>query len=546
MAGVNNSGAFAHFVKDTVPDYLAGLPVPSNLDELQNLSLYDLWHLAPLITVLLSPIFLYIASVRFRQAFDLEHNQSGLFQWASIFYNGDILSVLPFLLGFLPGAITFAAIYLAGKGTLLTWLTVAAGYVLVPVLDLIVGENSYNPTEDQEKKLTQNVWFRVVSLLYTPFYIATVIYGSYVISTRPELTTIDLIGIALSTGVSGGFGIGCVHELIHRPHLAELSMGILATIFANYSHFWIEHLWGHHKRVATDEDPASSNLGDNIYTWMPNALIRGFTDAVDIERRFRAKRGKSILEDRILLGYAASALIAYGIYSVFGARALYVHLGQAFVTALHIENANYIEHYGLRRRVVEGKVDRHGEPIYERPGWFHAWDTGERISNWMLFNIQRHPDHHTNAGRPYQILRTLPQSPTLPTGYAGMFVLSWVPPLFFAVMDPLVENAYRVRESMEAKGIAASAFPRGSNNISSWFKREGEGYFEPGSSVASKYNFAGGSDVSKAKDVWDEDYDAAFEANKDKVRESRKLEEYKAKLAPAAEAKGNIVDKKIK
>jgi len=307
-------------------------------------------------------------------------------------------------------------------------------------------------------------------------------------------------------------------------------MGILATVVANYSHLWIEHLWGHHKRVATDLDPASSNLGDNIYTWMPNALIRGFTDAVDIESRYRKRNNKSFFEDRILLGYIASAVFAYGIYSFFGLNALYVHLGQGFVTALHIENANYIEHYGLRRRVVDGKTDRHGEPIFERPGWFHAWDTGERMSNWILFNIQRHPDHHTNAGRPYQILRTLPQSPTLPTGYAGMFVLSWIPPLFFAVMDPLVENAYRVRESMEAKGIAASAFPKGSNNISSWFKKEGEGYFEPGSSVASKYGFAGGSDVNKKSDVWDENYNEVFEKNKDTVKESRKLEAYKASL----------------
>jgi len=529
----NATGGFATFIKHTVPEYFAGLPVPANLEELKGLSLYDFWVLTPFITALLLPFIIYVSSLRFRQAFDLKHNQSGLFQWASIFYNGDILSVLPFLFGFVPGLFTYAAIYLAGQGSGLTWLTFAAGYILVPLLDLIVGENSYNPTEDQEKKLTENVGFRIISLLYTPTYIGTVIYGAYVISTRPELTTLDLIGLAVSTGISGGFGIGCVHELIHRPHLAELSMGILATVFANYSHFWIEHLWGHHKRVATDLDPASSNLGDTIYGFLPKCIWYSFRDAVDLEHRYRIKHKKSILEDRILLGYVASAVIAYAVYVYFGTNALYFYLAQGFITALHIENANYIEHYGLRRRVVEGETDRNGEPIFERPGWFHAWDTGERISNWILFNIQRHPDHHTNAGRPYQILRTLPQSPTLPTGYAGMFVLSWIPPLYFAVMDPLVKNAYRVREEMEAKGIAASAFPKGSNNISSWFKKEGEGFFEEGSSVASKYGFAGGSDKDKTSDVWDENYDELFEKNKAKATESRKLEEYEAQLAAA-------------
>ena len=526
-----NTTGIAHFVKATLPDYLASLPIPSNFEELRGLTLVDLWTLAPIITLSLTPFILYIGSLRYRQAFDLEHNQSGLFQWASIFYTNDIIAVLPFLLGFLPGAITLFATYLAGSVTNITWLTVFAGYVVVPILDLIVGENSYNPTEDEEKRLTKNIGFRIVSLLYTPFYIATIIYASYTVQQHPELSTLDLVGLVLSIGVSGGFGIGCVHELIHRPHIEELSMGILATVFANYSHFWIEHLWGHHKRVATDEDPASSNLGDNIYTWMPRCILKSFTDALDLERRYRAKHNKSILQDRILLGYIASAVIAYAIYAYFGTTALYVYLGQGFVTALHIENANYIEHYGLRRRVVEGQTDSNGEPIYERPGWFHAWDTGERMSNWILFNIQRHPDHHTNAGRPYQILRTLPQSPTLPTGYAGMFVLSWIPPLFFAVMDPLVENAYRVRTDMEAKGIAASAFPKGSNNISSWFKKTGEGYFEEGSEPTQKYGFAGGADLAQKQDVWDINYNDVFEANKTKLKESRKLEAHKAKLA---------------
>ena len=69
-------------------------------------------------------------------------------------------------------------------------------------------------------------------------------------------------------------------------------------------------------------------------------------------------------------------------------------------------------------------VENENHTVYERPGWFHAWDTADRLTNWMLFKIQRHPDHHTNAGRPYQILRTFAQSPTMPTGYAGMVRIS--------------------------------------------------------------------------------------------------------------------------
>tara|TARA_B110000908_G_C10034820_1_gene349081 strand:- start:331 stop:699 length:369 start_codon:yes stop_codon:yes gene_type:complete len=94
----------------------------------------------------------------------------------------------------------------------------------------------------------------------------------------------------------------------------------------------------------------------------------------------------------------------------------------------------------------------------------------------------------------------------MPTGYAGMFVLSWFPPLFHAIMDPLVKRAYRQRELMEAKGVSASAFPKGSNNMSSLWKREGEGYFEKGS---SPYDAGAKTNESEVK-LWDTQYNEVF------------------------------------
>ena len=54
----------------------------------------------------------------------------------------------------------------------------------------------------------------------------------------------------------------------------------------------------------------------------------------------------------------------------------------------------------------------------------------------MLFNLQRHSDHHANPNRPYQILRHFEESPQLPTGYFGMIYLALWPKKWFAVMDP--------------------------------------------------------------------------------------------------------------
>ena len=485
-------------------DYVGSLPIPKTLGDIKNLGLDDWYSLLPLIIFLASPLIALQFARKVGQAHDLDNNSEGLFQFNKFFYAypSSIIAALPFLLGLAPGV---TAVFGALRGGSWCWLTAVVGYVLVPIVDLILGEDSYNPTADQEAKLKVNIWFRVILWIYPVTYIGTIVLGSWVIATT-DPTFWETLGIAVSVGIAGGFGIGCVHESIHRPSKIEVGGGIIATVFANYSHFWIEHLWGHHKRVATDQDPASSNVGDNIYTYWPQVIYKSFVSALDIEARFLERKGLGILSHRILQGYTASAIIAFAVYHFAGPNALWFYLAQGFVVALHIENANFIEHYGLRRRVLEGVTEANGEPIYERPGWFHAWDTGDRLTNWMLFKIQRHPDHHTNAGRPYQILRTFAQSPTMPTGYAGMFVLSWFPPLFHAIMDPLVKRAYRQRELMEAKGVSASAFPKGSNNMSSLWKREGEGYFEKGS---SPYDAGAKTNESEVK-LWDTQYNEVF------------------------------------
>ena len=111
-------------------------------------------------------------------------------------------------------------------------------------------------------------------------------------------------------------------------------------------------------------------------------------------------------------------------------------IAQSLVAISLLELVNYIEHYGLQRR-KESK-DRY-EPV--RPA--HSWNAAHRLTNYLLFNLQRHPDHHNNPGRRYQILRHFDESPQLPAGYAAMVLLALCPPLWFRVMNariPSMEN----------------------------------------------------------------------------------------------------------
>ncbi|MCB1319038.1 MAG: fatty acid desaturase, partial [Leptospiraceae bacterium] len=96
---------------------------------------------------------------------------------------------------------------------------------------------------------------------------------------------------------------------------------------------------------------------------------------------------------------------------------------------LLLETVNYIEHYGLMRSYDEkrGRYDK------VRP--VHSWNSDHFLGRLFLFDLPRHSDHHVNALRKYQVLRHFDESPQMPTGYPGMMILAFFPPLWFAVME---------------------------------------------------------------------------------------------------------------
>lgn len=43
-----------------------------------------------------------------------------------------------------------------------------------------------------------------------------------------------------------------------------------------YMHFTYEHLFGHHRRVATPEDPASAEKGLDLYNFFPRTFLGSY------------------------------------------------------------------------------------------------------------------------------------------------------------------------------------------------------------------------------------------------------------------------------
>lgn len=126
-------------------------------------------------------------------------------------------------------------------------------------------------------------------------------------------------------------------------------------------------------------------------------------------------------------------VIAVGWY--FGWVILGYFMIAATIGFLLLETVNYIEHYGLSRKMI-------AEGRYERAMPQHSWNSNHIIGRLMLFELSRHSDHHYLASRKYQLLRHHESAPQMPTGYPGMMLLSLVPPAWFYVMNRRIKRMH--------------------------------------------------------------------------------------------------------
>jgi alkane 1-monooxygenase len=310
-------------------------------------------------------------------------------------------------------------------------------FVVIPIFDALIGVDTRNPPESPPAGLSL-LGFRLAAWLAVPAQAMVLGWGLWNV-TRPSVSAIELVGYIVAVGITGGvIGITVAHELIHRPDRGDRWLGGALLVMVFYLHWAIEHVSGHHRRVATREDPATARLGEALHAFIVRSVSQGFVSAWRIEAARNRRRGvTSPLRNRVIPSVFASCLLATAFGVGLGPRAALFFLAQSAVAIGFLETVNYIEHYGLERRQLKPGV-------YERVTPLHSWNASQWLTNAVLFNLQRHSDHHAVAARPYYQLRHHAEAPQLPAGYAGMALLALVPPLFRRVMNPRVE-AHRAR-----------------------------------------------------------------------------------------------------
>jgi alkane 1-monooxygenase len=319
------------------------------------------------------------------------------------------------------------------------FLPLVVFYLVIPLLDLWLGEDLGNPPEAAVPALEadpyyRNILFATVPVLWTAVLVNLAFLATHAVPPAAWIATV------MATGAVLGFGLNVSHELGHKRSLLARKVALFNTALGGYGHFSIEHNRGHHRHVSTPEDPASAKMGEGIWRFALREMPGAFQRAWRLEGSRLRRAGFSPWHPgNEILQAAAVTLVVWGASAaVFGAGALAVLLPVALWGAFQLSSANYVEHYGLQRRRL---ADGH----YEQCQPQHSWNSNYLVSNLVVFQLQRHSDHHAHPGRSYQSLRDLPDLPRLPSGYFGMFLLAYFPPLWFRVMDPRLVAAVQGR-----------------------------------------------------------------------------------------------------
>lgn len=325
-----------------------------------------------------------------------------------------------------------AMLGLAWQG-LWSWLTVCLAFGMLPLVELFTPKSTKNVSEEEENDLGSRTFFDW--LLYANAVLLFGIVGWYLWTLGTQtLMIFEMIGLTLGAGiVASTSGINVAHELGHRPNKFEQVLAQIMLLPSLYQHFFVEHNRGHHKNVATDQDPASAKLGESVFRFWLRSVTDGWLNAWALERERLAKsKLPTTIWDNAMLKYSVLQLIWLAAIFIFlGWHAFLGAIGVATISFLLLETVNYIEHYGLRRNIL---LNGRPEPVSPR----HSWNSNHELGRIFLYELTRHSDHHYKSTRKYQILRHLDESPQLPFGYPTSILVALLPPVWFRLMNKRV------------------------------------------------------------------------------------------------------------
>ena len=232
------------------------------------------------------------------------------------------------------------------------------------------------------------------------------------------ITSLDLIGAVLSTGIFAGIGIIYGHELSHCKGFAfiisRMTMGLSGS-----AHFCYAHVYNHHLELASEDDPATAPRGRTIYGHYLLSYLGQSKFVFNMEKERLSRMGVPFIswQNRWIRGYMMSVPSAVLFFMAGGWIGIAALATVWVISNFELEALNYLEHYGLIR-VKDQPID-----------YRHNWDNNTLFTSWFFIEIGRQADHHDRGETHFWELENV-GCPNTGWGYFVVFFIALVPPIW--------------------------------------------------------------------------------------------------------------------
>lgn len=295
------------------------------------------------------------------------------------------------------------------------FLTPLLAWIVFPILEWACGRSETVPKPDPNPSFLKKI-------LYEFLIVGYIILSGYAAFQALSSVEGNFWKTAFSLSFVLAYAQVCCHEWGHRKPLAfRFFNAFLSAFFSCGLFMWIDHVRGYHHNpkwtsTSLDSDSTSPKGTNILYFFYKN--MRNSSPIRHVMQKSLSLKWKLLVPFFMLV-----------VYFVFSWQASVCYLLSAFVGLLFASTLVYIQHYGLNRS-------------FEEPfSTANVWDCDFIFSHLILCNFPKHMHHHEQASAPYWALSLYPNSNRLPYGYMTMALLAFIPPLFFRVMDPLVDKA---------------------------------------------------------------------------------------------------------
>jgi alkane 1-monooxygenase len=352
----------------------------------------------------------------------------------------EIVRKLGFYAAFIIPLLVSSGFYL---GEYWNCLALVFSFLIIPFADQFSGTDTSNVPEQEAGIRSEELYYRLITYVWTFFQLAFITWGAAAVVSGKLSGVLEWSAFILSFSlVTGGIGITVAHELGHKKSSLERFYGKLLLMTVCYMHFYIEHNRGHHVAVATPADPATARKNENFYHFWIRSVFGGYAHAWKLQLESLRRKKKSLLSlHNEMLWFAILPIGFCAVLSVAGSVLLkrfaweipVFFFSQSLVAFTLLELVNYVEHYGIvRKEITPGN--------FERVNPRHSWNASHLLSNFFLFQLQRHSDHHAYAFKRYQVLNHYDESPQLPFGYPTMIIIALLPAVWFSIMNRRLER----------------------------------------------------------------------------------------------------------